>query len=473
MGKDDAPEGPNFKDLISKMNKFVSQNQDLFKEALSFGKDQFTNGQAFVDKLEQFGMDAKGRLGDQAKNFKKEAAARIGKLDTLGAKYGKGIDSTYQESKKLASDITGKLKPGMEDSAELGGTLLNRYTEQGIPFQDEYISKLKGWDTSNRREDRAAQAVNDISMASEAAREAELQKLGSYGIDPSQTRAASLDARLQVQNAIAKAQAANAQRQAVEAEGLTLGKTASDMYDQSMQAGRGMVESATQQAGAIADIARQPGMDWLANLGNLGQYGLGVGQLEQSAGGTGFNMNQAAEQFGQAGMNAATGQQNTVANYGSSVYDQARAYTGQSGSLTQGAYGTAGNLHQGDLATAEQNNKNSFGGALGTLAGLAIPMIPGIGPIASAGLGAVTAAASRPRSPTVPSSGTQVLYRGKGGAIPDSASPSRGRVKDDIPAKLDAGEYVVDRDTVRWFGEKHFANLQKKAKEGLGIPEAA
>jgi hypothetical protein len=46
-------------------------------------------------------------------------------------------------------------------------------------------------------------------------------------------------------------------------------------------------------------------------------------------------------------------------------------------------------------------------------------------------------------------------------------------VKDDIPAKLDAGEYVVDRDTVRWFGEKHFANLQKKAKEGLGIPEAA
>jgi hypothetical protein len=41
-----------------------------------------------------------------------------------------------------------------------------------------------------------------------------------------------------------------------------------------------------------------------------------------------------------------------------------------------------------------------------------------------------------------------------GGAIPLSASPSRGRVTDDVPAQLTAGEFVFPKDVMQWKGEE-------------------
>ena len=40
-------------------------------------------------------------------------------------------------------------------------------------------------------------------------------------------------------------------------------------------------------------------------------------------------------------------------------------------------------------------------------------------------------------------------------------------VRDDIPAQLSEGEYVVPADVVRFFGVKHFEDLRNKAKDGL------
>jgi len=454
MGKDDAPQGPDYKKLISGVQKFIDQNQDLFKEAMSFGKEQFSKGQEFVDKMEKFGLDAQGRLQKQADDFTATSKQRVADLEKYGQDWGKAINETYASNKATADKITGDLMPGMGTAAELGGTLLDRYKEQGIPFQDEYIAKLKGWDTTERREDRAAQAVSDINASTEAARESELRRLESYGIDPSQTRSAALDSRLQAANAVAKAQAANQQRQAVEQEGITLGKTASDMYDTSVTAGRQLIDQAAATGKTIADIARQPGADWMEALAGLGSYGLNVGQLEQAAGTTGFNMSQGAEQFGQAGYRDAATQQNNANNYGSGVYDQGGKFISSSANMLNSAYGTSGQLHQGDLAAAEQNNKNSLGGAFGQLAGLAIPAaMSWWNPVA----GAAAAGAAAGRS--------------EGGPVDRRESPSRGAIPDDIPAFLDADEYVLDRDTVRWHGVKNLRKLQEDAKKGMGIPD--
>jgi len=51
-----------------------------------------------------------------------------------------------------------------------------------------------------------------------------------------------------------------------------------------------------------------------------------------------------------------------------------------------------------------------------------------------------------------------------GGAVPDHMSPSDGAVVDDIPARLNAGEFVIPEDAVSWFGEKHFYGLLEKAQ---------
>lgn len=53
------------------------------------------------------------------------------------------------------------------------------------------------------------------------------------------------------------------------------------------------------------------------------------------------------------------------------------------------------------------------------------------------------------------------------GGIPirASMSPSMGVEVDDVPARLNAGEFVVPADTLRWFGEKHFQKMIEKGRE--------
>ena len=55
-----------------------------------------------------------------------------------------------------------------------------------------------------------------------------------------------------------------------------------------------------------------------------------------------------------------------------------------------------------------------------------------------------------------------------GGAVPDHASPTRGAAIDDVPARLNAGEFVVPKDVVAWKGEEYFQKLidgSRKAKD--------
>lgn len=64
-----------------------------------------------------------------------------------------------------------------------------------------------------------------------------------------------------------------------------------------------------------------------------------------------------------------------------------------------------------------------------------------------------------------------------GGAIPYSKSPSGGRKVDDVhaemkgtrePIRLNAGEFIMPRHAVKWYGEKHFQDLIAKSKKARG-----
>jgi hypothetical protein len=52
----------------------------------------------------------------------------------------------------------------------------------------------------------------------------------------------------------------------------------------------------------------------------------------------------------------------------------------------------------------------------------------------------------------------------KGGGIPMGVSPSHGQNVDDVPARLNAGEFVVPRDVASWKGQEFFQNLIKKSR---------
>ncbi len=52
-----------------------------------------------------------------------------------------------------------------------------------------------------------------------------------------------------------------------------------------------------------------------------------------------------------------------------------------------------------------------------------------------------------------------------GGPVPRGASPSQGRQTDDVPARLNAGEFVIPRDVTQHFGTKHFQDLIAKSRK--------
>jgi len=63
----------------------------------------------------------------------------------------------------------------------------------------------------------------------------------------------------------------------------------------------------------------------------------------------------------------------------------------------------------------------------------------------------------------------------KGGYISPDLSPSDGRAIDDVPAQLNAGEYVIPQDVVGWKGKAFFAKLiaqSRKERAMNGSPDA-
>jgi hypothetical protein len=53
----------------------------------------------------------------------------------------------------------------------------------------------------------------------------------------------------------------------------------------------------------------------------------------------------------------------------------------------------------------------------------------------------------------------------EGGAVPMGASPTGGAAIDDVPARLTAGEFVIPKEAVNWYGQQHFYKLIAKAQQ--------
>ena len=53
-----------------------------------------------------------------------------------------------------------------------------------------------------------------------------------------------------------------------------------------------------------------------------------------------------------------------------------------------------------------------------------------------------------------------------GNEVPPGSLPEE--VRDDIPAQLSEGEYIVPADVLRYFGMKFFEDLRAEAKAALG-----
>lgn len=109
------------------------------------------------------------------------------------------------------------------------------------------------------------------------------------------------------------------------------------------------------------------------------------------------------------------------------------------GNQALGIWGNTLNMgyqNQMDAYKANQNSSSGWGGLAGTVIGMGARYLLEDG-------GAIP----------------------EGGPVPAEASPSRGKAVDDVPARLNAGEFVVPKEVVSWVGEKTMHQMIEKAKK--------
>lgn len=149
-----------------------------------------------------------------------------------------------------------------------------------------------------------------------------------------------------------------------------------------------------------------------------------------------------------AGLGATNADLATTAS-GANTMGTGLAWTGAAGSALGGARDTTNTQfsNQSDQYKNEKSNSSGIGSLIGGIAGLSKNSLGG------SMLMALEEGGSIPEIP-------------EGGAIPVGASPSRGAVTDDIPAKVNAGEFIVPKDVAGWYGEKFFQDLIVKGRKG-------
>jgi len=133
-----------------------------------------------------------------------------------------------------------------------------------------FLRSAQEYDTPERRADARGKAMADVTSASETARTNAISQLESFGIDPSQTRSASMDQNLRVQSALEAVRAAKAAEGEVETRGreytaqaLGLQGDALGRLGQAGSTSAQMLGNDVTQAGNVTNLG--------INVGNAGQ----------------------------------------------------------------------------------------------------------------------------------------------------------------------------------------------------------
>lgn len=311
----------------------------------------------------------------------------------------------------------------MGSETGFGNNINNQYSSTYMPLENQFANEAENYASNGNIETQMGTAEASAAQAQDAARANTEQTLQGYGVNPASGRYAGTEAALQAQKGAAVAGAGNTARQATINTGLGLQATA---------IGEG------QQGEALGNAA----------------INTGVG----------------------AGSQGVTNELATTAS-GAATMGTAPAYYGAATGALSGATSAMNTQYQNQLAQFQANQQaaSGWGGILGGVLGAGI----GIGGWKTSGGGSV---------------GASILGFDKGGAIPDdeitndgtqggfldrNLSPSGGAVTDDIPAhagnrdiRLNAGEYVMPREVVGYFGARTFKRMIDQAHKEMGAVPA-
>lgn len=207
--------------------------------------------------------------------------------------------------------------PAMREQFEQAQSDRERYETIFRPMEDAFAQEAQDYDTPERRAEQRARGIADVNTQFDAARRNALQRLESYGVDPSQTRNAALDIGTRTAQAAAQVGAATQADNRVEDVGRALRSDAINM-------GRGALTNA---AGFYGQAVGSGGQ---AQQGAYGATNTGAGAVQSSLGFSG----QALGGYGQNAGILSQGYGNQMAGY--------NAQSAQDAGLLQGIGGITG-----------------------------------------------------------------------------------------------------------------------------------
>lgn len=396
MGKKSAPPPPDYTPIAmaAQSQQAASADQLQFaREALAAQTDQANK--VFSASTDQASKDY--QLQQDALNWAKNAYADQSGTNKAIIAYDMNQQDQQAAIQKASADNAAKAQ--------------KRYETVYQPLEDKAVDDAMNYASPDRKAQLMGSAAATSAQATESARASAMQNLESFGIDPSSTRYAALDAGIRVQGAASQAAAATS-------AGLQADATQRALMANAINVGRGL-PSDVNAGNQTAIGAGSAGVGAGSAAGNLGLTALSTGSNIMgsplgygSLGNQGYGIGAGAIGIPTGALNAGTG----AINAGTSAIG------------TWGSTMNQGYQNQLSAWQANQNASSGFGSILGTAAGF----IPGLA---------------------------------EGGAVPTHASPTGGAAIDDVPARLTPGEFVTPKDVVAWKGEEFFQKLIQQSRK--------
>ena len=210
---------------------------------------------------------------------------------------------------KIAMDVANQQLESSKQNTAISNDYWNYQKDTFRPLEEGIVADAKTYDTAARRESAASEAVADVGMQAEAARQAQTRQQQRMGVNPSSGKALALQSQMGMAEALGKAGAANTARDKIELQGYARKMDAANL-------GRGLASSQATSAG----VALNAGNSATANAGT---------PLTQA--------NQAAATMGQGFSTAIQGN-----NSAGSLYGQAAQLSSQDSGLMGALGGVAG-----------------------------------------------------------------------------------------------------------------------------------
>ena len=122
--------------------------------------------------------------------------------------YQTGMDA-WQQLSDNSQSLLGAALPAMADSFSWAAEQRDRFNEHIMPQMESLFKEAETYASKGEEQRQRSSAIQDTKSAAEAQRNAQLRKLESYGVDPTDTRYAALDQQAGVGEAAMSALAAN------------------------------------------------------------------------------------------------------------------------------------------------------------------------------------------------------------------------------------------------------------------------